>query len=98
MGFVKLYALEAKSGRSEELLEALRALRAVLGGLEGNLGSEILQNAERNECFHFLERWESREAQEAAGQLLPRDVMAQMQKCLGCPPISLSLKLIPVAS
>lgn len=97
MDFVKYYVMQAKAGAAADLQRSLKALRASISKLPGSLGVELLQDMDRPESFHFIERWDSKASQGTAGKLLSPEVMSAMKLALGAAPVGLNLRPPPTA-
>ena len=76
------YDLVARPDAAGALRNALADLIAALEGAAGHQGSEMLRSLD-DECrINFRERWDSVQAHDEAGHLLPGAIMAAMMAAL----------------
>ena len=76
------YDLVAKPDAVDDLRRSLADIAEALHGAAGYQGSEVLRLLDDGQHINFRERWESVDAHDAAGHLLPGAVMTAMMAAL----------------
>lgn len=85
MSLVHSYVIAAREGSEGELADALAALAAAIAAMAGTQGTMILRDRKDAASFTFLEFWADEAARNAAGGLLPKEVMKRLMAAAGAP-------------
>jgi len=85
MAIAHSYDMTAHAGREDALSEALEALAEAVKGISGSQGAMVLQDRKEPQRFLFMEFWEDEAARNAAGPMLPKDVMGRIMASVGGP-------------
>jgi quinol monooxygenase YgiN len=75
MAIARLYIMHAAEDKGPALKAALGALAEHVRPIGGCHGVELLQDAENERRFVFIEKWDSIEAHKAAGAQLSKEIM-----------------------
>lgn len=91
VAYVRFYRMTARDGEDAALRAALEALAGKVRPLEGCVGTELLEDADKPGQYVFLERWTSVDAHKAGGKLLGKESFAPIMAVLAGPPEGSSL-------
>ena len=86
MTVARHYIMHAKAGESASLQTALETLAVAVRQLPGSEGVEMLRDIGNEDRFVFIEKWDSVDAHKAAGNMLPKELLAPLGTLLDGPP------------
>lgn len=96
MTIARHYIMHAAEAQENALDKALRDLAAVVRGIPGCGGVELLRDMGNERRFIFIEKWESVDAHKAAGAHVPKETFSPVMNALDRPPEGSYLDYLPL--
>lgn len=86
MSITRFNEFHAKTGHSDDLHQLLGSIIPVIKAAKGCRGCQLMRNIDEPNKFIIIEEWQSRQAHQAAMQLIPPEKFQAAMEFFDSPP------------